>query len=101
MPQVTLNINGNPYSLACEKGEEEQLQDLGSTISQKVGEIADAMGQIGDAKLILMAALILLDEGRTEEVAAKAFVADAQEGAEAVQAAAAKIADIADQIEIA
>lgn len=101
MPQVTLNINGNPYSLACNEGEEKHLEELGTVISAKVGEVTEAMGQIGDAKLLLMAALLLLDESRSETSAADRVVADARASAEAVLAAAAQIENIADQIESA
>ncbi|TDI59937.1 MAG: cell division protein ZapA [Alphaproteobacteria bacterium] len=101
MPQVTLNINGNPYSLACNEGEEKHLEELGTVISAKVGEVSESMGQIGDAKLLLMAALLLLDESRSETSAADRVVADARASAEAVLAAAAQIENIADQIESA
>jgi len=101
VPQVTLNINGNPYSLACNEGEEKHLEELGTVISAKVGEVSESMGQIGDAKLLLMAALLLLDESRSETSAADRVVADARASAEAVLAAAAQIENIADQIESA
>ncbi len=101
MPQVTLNINGNPYSLACNEGEEKHLEELGTVVSAKVGEVTESMGQIGDAKLLLMAALLLLDESRSETSAADRVVADARASAEAVLAAAAQIENIADQIESA
>jgi cell division protein ZapA len=101
VPQVTLNINGNPYSLACNEGEEKHLEELGTVVSAKVGEVTEAMGQIGDAKLLLMAALLLLDESRSETSAADRVVADARASAEAVLAAAAQIENIADQIESA
>ena len=101
MPQVTLNINGNPYSLACNEGEEKHLEELGTIVSAKVAEVTESMGQIGDAKLLLMAALLLLDESRSETSAADRVVADARASAEAVLAAAAQIENIADQIESA
>lgn len=62
MPKVILTIAGTPYQLACEDGEEERLMQLGAQIDRKAEDIATAMGRTSDAKLILMAALILLDE---------------------------------------
>jgi len=97
--QVTLNVNGNPYRLACNDGEEEHLQALAATISDKVGEIAQAMGQVGDAKLMLMASLVLLDEARAEGATAVQATEDAQAGIDAIAEAAAKIEGIADHIE--
>jgi cell division protein ZapA len=92
-------VNGNPYRLACNDGEEEHLQALAAVISDKVGEIARAMGQVGDAKLILMASLVLLDEARTDSTKAAQAAQEAQAGVDAIAAAAAKIEVIADRAE--
>jgi cell division protein ZapA len=99
VPQVTLNVNGNPYQLACNEGEEAQLQDLASVISQRVGDISQAMGQVGEAKLILMAALTLLDEARSANAQSAQVAEETHSNAEAIRAAAAAIENIADQIE--
>lgn len=101
MPQVILNVNGNPYQLACNEGEEDQLQALGGVISDKVQDIVQAMGHIGDAKLILMAALLLLDEAKSITAQSSQLAQNSQANADAIKAAAAKIENIADQIETA
>jgi cell division protein ZapA len=62
MPQVTLNVNNTPYQFTCSEGEQQRLLQLAGMIDGKVSELAGALGQVGEAKLILMASLILLDE---------------------------------------
>ena len=62
MPQVTLTVSGTPYQFSCRDGEEKRLQDLASLIDAKVRVLTGSMGRVGDAKLLLMAGLLLLDE---------------------------------------
>ena len=62
MGQVTLNISGTPYQFSCHDGEEARLQDLASMIDDKITALSASLGRVGDTKLLLMAALLLLDE---------------------------------------
>jgi len=62
MPQVALTINGRSYQVACDAGQEDRIRQLGEYIDGKVGEFAKSWGQIGDARLILMAGLVITDE---------------------------------------
>ncbi len=62
MPQVTLNVNNTPYQFTCSEGEQSRLLELAQMVDGKVAQLAGALGNIGEAKLILMASLILIDE---------------------------------------
>jgi cell division protein ZapA len=62
MPQVALTINGRSYQVACDTGQEDRIRQLGQYIDGKVSEFAKLSGQIGDARLILMASLVITDE---------------------------------------
>lgn len=62
MPQVALTINGRSYQVACDAGQEDRIRQLGQYIDGKVTEFAKSSGQIGDARLILMASLVITDE---------------------------------------
>jgi len=62
MPQVALTINGRSYQVACDAGQEDRIRQLGQYIDAKVAEFAKSSGQIGDARLILMAGLVITDE---------------------------------------
>lgn len=62
MPQVTLMVNNTPYQFTCSEGEQERLHQLSRLIDAKVTQLAAGLGQVGEAKLLLMASIILLDE---------------------------------------
>ena len=62
MSQVMLTINGRSYPVACDDGQEDRIRQLGQYIDTKVTEFAKKWGQIGDARLILMAGLVITDE---------------------------------------
>ena len=62
MAQVTVTINGRSYPVACDAGEEERITELARYIDAKVKGFAQDVGQIGEARLLVMAALLLADE---------------------------------------
>jgi cell division protein ZapA len=62
MPQVTVVINGRAYTIACEPGEEDRVRQLGRSIDAKVVGFAKDAPQAGEARLLVMAALMLADE---------------------------------------
>ncbi len=62
MPLVNVMVNGRAYTIACDEGEEEHLKELGNEVDQKIRELLGSVGQVGDQRLILMAALLLADE---------------------------------------
>lgn len=62
MGQVAITINGRSYDIACDDGQEEHLTRLGLYIDQKVAELVGNVGQVGDARLMVMASLLVADE---------------------------------------
>jgi cell division protein ZapA len=62
MPLVNVMVNNRAYTIACDDGEEEHLKALGVDVDAKVRELLGAVGQVGEQRLILMAALLLADE---------------------------------------
>jgi cell division protein ZapA len=62
MPLVNVMVNGRAYTIACDEGEEEHLKALAADVDSKVRELLGEVGQVGDQRLILMAALLLADE---------------------------------------
>lgn len=62
MGEVTITVNGRPYRMACEDGQENHLLSLGDDLASRVGDLAGQVGQVGDAQLLVMAALITADE---------------------------------------
>jgi cell division protein ZapA len=61
MPQVSLTIDGHKYRVACNEGEEARLESLAGVIDDKIGEMRKAFGEIGDQRLVIMAALTIAD----------------------------------------
>ena len=62
MAVVNVTVNGHEYQVACDDGQEQHLTSLAEYIDKRVGELAGTMGQVGDARLILMAGLLIADE---------------------------------------
>ena len=62
MAQVKVHINGRSYEIACDDGEEQHVQQLGRYVDEKVGELVSRIGQVGDTRLLVMAALLITDE---------------------------------------
>lgn len=59
---VNVTINGRQYRMACEEGQEQQLFDLADDLERRIQELRGRFGEIGDARLIVMAALISTDQ---------------------------------------
>lgn len=62
MPLVNIMVNNRAYTVACDEGEEEHLRELGTYVDGKVKQLLESVGQVGDPRLILMAALLITDE---------------------------------------
>jgi cell division protein ZapA len=62
MAQVTLNIGGNRYDLACRDGEEAHLEEIAAIVDKKAAEARSAVGSAGEVRQLLLASLLLADE---------------------------------------
>jgi len=62
MPPVNVMVNQRAYTIACDDGEEEHLKELAEHVDGKVRELLESVGQVGDARLLLMAALLVTDD---------------------------------------
>ncbi|MFC0590853.1 cell division protein ZapA [Novosphingobium aquiterrae] len=59
MSDVTLQIGGRAYTVACAAGEEQHVAALGRTIAEKVEQMGTGHSE---ARQLLFAALLLADE---------------------------------------
>jgi len=59
---VNVMIGGRQYRLACEPGQEQRLTKLATNLEDLVGQLRGKFGEVGDQRLIVMAALTLSDE---------------------------------------
>ncbi|HEX6978047.1 MAG TPA: cell division protein ZapA [Alphaproteobacteria bacterium] len=62
MAEMTVTINGRAYQVACEDGQEAHLQRLATYIDQRVADLVKDVGQVGDARLLVMVSLLIADE---------------------------------------
>jgi cell division protein ZapA len=62
MSQISISINGRDYSIVCDDGQEQHLSRLAEYLDKRVAELVDSVGQIGDARLLLMVGLLIADE---------------------------------------
>ena len=64
MPEVNITINNREHKIACSPGEEQRVQELASLLNNEVIKIANNLGQIGDVKLMVLAAITILDKNQ-------------------------------------
>jgi cell division protein ZapA len=62
MAQVVVTVNGRAYTMQCNDGEEAHLADLGELLDTEIARIKDAVGQVGDVRLLLMGGLVVADK---------------------------------------
>jgi cell division protein ZapA len=62
MGQVVVKVNGRDFALSCPDGQEPRIRRLAQYVDGKIGEFVGTVGQVGDARLILLAALVITDE---------------------------------------
>jgi cell division protein ZapA len=62
LAKADISLRGRSFSIACAPGQEQRVQKLAEQLDARVGQIASAVGDIGDERLLLITALSLLDE---------------------------------------
>jgi cell division protein ZapA len=60
--QISLTVNGHPFAVTCDDGQEARIRRLGQYVDAKVAEFVGSLGQVGEARLLLLAALVIADE---------------------------------------
>jgi len=62
MSHINVTINGRQYRMACEEGQEVRLLKLAENLESRIQSLRGKFGEIGDARLTVMAALTVCDE---------------------------------------
>lgn len=62
MSHINVTINGRQYRMACEEGQEVRLLKLAENLESRIESLRGRFGEIGDARLTVMAALTVCDE---------------------------------------
>ncbi|MEL6888938.1 MAG: cell division protein ZapA [Pseudomonadota bacterium] len=83
MPEVTVTIGGRQFVVACQDGEEHYLHTAAKMLDDEAQVLADQVGRLPEARMLLMAGLMLADktasvEDRVTSVEAKLAERDAE-----------------------
>ena len=104
MASIDIDIAGRKFSVACRDGEEDHLRSVGALVDKRARDAAQALGTLGEARLLLFTSLLLADdlkelqEGKTPAPAPPpAPVAD--DIAQAAEMLAERIEALADRLE--
>ncbi len=62
MAQLTIKINGYAYTVGCDDGQERHLQQMAADVEGRINSIKALGGQSGEARLLVLAALLMADE---------------------------------------
>ena len=62
MAQVTVRINGYSYLVGCEDGQEGHLANMAEQVENRVDSIKALGNTSGEARLLVLAALLMADE---------------------------------------
>jgi cell division protein ZapA len=110
MPMIDITVNGRRHSVQCGQGEEARVKGLAAYLDRKTTELADSHSQVGDARLMLLASLMVADElsdaydkikeleARLEQSGSGAQTMAPAAGVDSERRAAAMIEQVAEQI---
>jgi cell division protein ZapA len=62
MGAISVTVNGRAYVVGCEDGQEANVEALARQFDAQVREVGAQVGQVGELRLFLMAALVTADE---------------------------------------
>lgn len=62
MAEVSVEINGRKFRMACEDGQETHLSGLAARFNSYIDEYKGAFGEIGDTRLTVMAGIAVVDQ---------------------------------------
>ncbi len=62
MSHLSITINGQNYTIACDDGQEDRIRDLAAGNDTKIQSLVGEEGQVGDNRLLVMAGLLVADE---------------------------------------
>jgi cell division protein ZapA len=96
MAEIAVTVNGRSFALSCEDGQESRTRRLAQYIDAKVRDFVKSLGQVGEMRLLLLAALVIVDELAE---ANQALEEERRRARTEAETAAARIADLAARLE--
>lgn len=62
MPEVTIQIGGRNFDVSCQEGEESYLHAAAKMLDDEAQVLSDQIGRMPEARMLLMAGLLLADK---------------------------------------
>lgn len=62
MPEIDISIGGRNFNVACQDGEEPFLRSAAAMLDAEAQPLVKQMGRLPEARMLLMAALMLADK---------------------------------------
>jgi cell division protein ZapA len=78
MSAVDVTINGRHFRMACEDGQEERLRQLAQGLDERIDDLRQRFGDVGEVRLTMMAAMMASDELVEAHAEIRALQADVQ-----------------------
>ena len=76
MPEVTIEIGGREFEVACQTGEEPYLQAAAKMLDEEASVLSAQVGRVPEARMLLMAGLMLAD--KTADLQTRLATAEAE-----------------------
>jgi cell division protein ZapA len=67
MPEVRIAIGGREFEVACQVGEEDYLHSAAKMLDDEAQVLSDQVGRMPEARMLLMAGLLLADKTASVE----------------------------------
>ena len=99
MAQMTIRINGYAYTVGCDDGQEPHLLRMAASVEERIDSIKALGGQSGEARLLVLAALLMADELHDTTVLLEKLKSDLQRPSESEANSRRKLARLADKAE--
>ena len=103
MGLVSVSLNGRPYDIACDDGQEAHVAYLADVLNSRVTALAETVGPVGESRLLLLAGLLVADElvearNKLDKLTRSGVVADGASAGAAVTASGLTEAELAEMI---
>ena len=67
MPDISIDIGGRSFAIACEPGEESQARAAAELLNAQATTLQAALGRVPESRMLLMAGLMLADRTASVE----------------------------------
>lgn len=99
MAQLTIRINGYAYTVGCDDGQEQHLLKMAASVEARINSIKALGGQSGEARLLVLAALLMADELHDQGILLERLKAELQRGPQVEAEQRRRLARLAEQAE--